>query len=78
MPEDEFTFAAEDFVRRIVLFDKIRKVLLLIAAVIALLAFAVVLSLTGTLPIVITLTIVGIVIYQVVRIGIVEHRRETS
>ena len=77
---DDFEFAilAEDFLRRVVLLDRLRRALSIVACCLGLFALAVLLTLTGTLSIVITLAIVGVVFSQVIRIGLSEHRRETS
>ena len=48
----------------------------ILLAGLGLLALAVLLALTNTISVVITLAVVGIVLYQLVLIGIREHRRE--
>ena len=73
MSEDfEFAMSAEDFVRRVVIVDRLRRALSVFACCLGLVALAFLLTLTGTLSVVITLAIVGLVVSQVIRIGLSE------
>ncbi len=79
--DNEFAIIAEalrngGFGRRVVLVDRLRRCLWLAAGGLGLLALAVLLALTDTMSIVITLTIVGMVIFEVVMVGLREHRQE--
>ena len=79
--ELEFALIAESlrndgFGRRVVLVDRLRRTFWLLTGGLGLLAMAVMLALTNTMSVVITLAIVSVVIYQVVLLGIREHRRE--
>jgi hypothetical protein len=64
--------------RRVVLVDKLRRCLWLVTGILGLLALAVMLALTGTMSIVITLVAVGLILHEVVRVGLREHRRDAS
>jgi len=64
------------FGKKVILFDKLRRGLWLTAACIGLLAMAVLLALTDTISIVITLVVVGLVLFEVARLGLREHRQE--
>ena len=69
---------AEDFVKRVVMVDRMRRGAAVFACCLGLLALAFLLTLTGTLSVVITLAIVGLVISQVIRIGLKEHRKDLA
>ena len=56
--------------------ERLRRGVWILAAALSLLALAVLLALTNTISVVITLAVVGIVLHQLVLIGIREHRRE--
>jgi hypothetical protein len=77
----EFTMLAKSldngaFAKRVILADKLRRYLWLALGALGLLAAAVLLTLTDTMSIVITLAVVGLVILEVARLGLSEHRRE--
>jgi hypothetical protein len=82
---DEFEFAMlarslgnGDFARRVVLADRLRRGTSVVAAGFGLLALAVLLALTNTISIVDTLAVVLIVLSEVVRLGVTEHRRAAA
>jgi hypothetical protein len=66
-----------EFARRVVLGERLRRYTSVVGAGLGLLALAVFLALTNTISIVITLGVVLIVLSEVVRLGITEHRRAT-
>jgi lipopolysaccharide/colanic/teichoic acid biosynthesis glycosyltransferase len=79
--DHEFALLAESlrnegFGRRVVLVDRLRRFLWLVAGILGLLALAVMLALTGTMSIVITLVAVGLVVYELIRVGLREHKRD--
>ncbi|MGO9583820.1 MAG: hypothetical protein ACLP36_13560 [Acidimicrobiales bacterium] len=79
--DHEFALLAESlrnegFGRRVVLVDRLRRLLWLVAGILGLLALAVMLALTGTMSIVITLVAVGLVVYELIRVGLREHKRD--
>ena len=81
--DHEFALLAESlrnegFGRRVVLVDRLRRFLWLVAGILGLLALAVMLALTGTMSIVITLVAVGLVVYELIRVGLREHKRDAS
>jgi lipopolysaccharide/colanic/teichoic acid biosynthesis glycosyltransferase len=81
--DHEFALLAESlrnegFGRRVVLVDRLRRFLWLVAGILGLLALAVMLALTGTMSIVITLVAVGLIVYELIRVGLREHKRDAS
>jgi hypothetical protein len=67
---------SEGFGKRVIIMDRVRRGLGLAALALGLLAVAVLLALTDTISIVITLVVVSMILYEVVLVGMREHRRE--
>jgi energy-converting hydrogenase Eha subunit B len=67
-----------DFARRVLLTNRLRRCVSLIAAGLGLLVLAVLLTLTNTMSIVVTLAVVSMVLSEVVRLGVSEHRRAAA
>lgn len=63
------------FGKRVIMMDRLRRGLGIAALAVGLLAVAVLLALTDTISIVITLSIVSMILYQVILVGLREHRR---
>jgi hypothetical protein len=79
--EQEFAILAaslrdQGFGKRLFMLGRLRRGLSLAGLALGLLAVAVLLALTNTMSIVITLTIVSMILFEVVLIGFREHRRE--
>jgi hypothetical protein len=66
----------EGFGSRALLLDRLRRGAWLAAGGLCLLVMAVLLALTNTMSVVITLTVVAMVVYELVLVGVREHRRE--
>jgi len=72
------TLRSNDFVRRVVAVNKLKFCLLVVASGLCLLALAVLIVLTNTAALVVTLAIMGTIVFLLVRRGLAEARGTNS